>query len=102
MFTSGYLEDPATGSANGNLAAYLLEHNFFGESEINYRVEQGYSIGDHLYRKSKPIKLRTTFSCKLAAVFLLQQKENEFNFQLRCRSNFFDHEYITLIIRRLF
>jgi trans-2,3-dihydro-3-hydroxyanthranilate isomerase len=37
----GYLEDPATGSANGNLAGYLLEHNFFNSNEINYRVEQG-------------------------------------------------------------
>ncbi|MFP7300204.1 PhzF family phenazine biosynthesis protein [Neobacillus niacini] len=41
----GYLEDPATGSANGNLAAYLLEYNFFNSNEINYRVEQGAFIG---------------------------------------------------------
>jgi trans-2,3-dihydro-3-hydroxyanthranilate isomerase len=41
----GYLEDPATGSANGNLAGYLLEHNFFNSNEINYRVEQGAFIG---------------------------------------------------------
>ncbi|KGM45627.1 PhzF family phenazine biosynthesis protein [Neobacillus niacini] len=41
----GYLEDPATGSANGNLAGYLLEHNFFNTNEINYRVEQGAFIG---------------------------------------------------------
>jgi trans-2,3-dihydro-3-hydroxyanthranilate isomerase len=37
----GYLEDPATGSANGNLAGYLLEHNFFNSNEISYSVEQG-------------------------------------------------------------
>jgi trans-2,3-dihydro-3-hydroxyanthranilate isomerase len=41
----GYLEDPATGSANGNLAGYLLKHNFFHSNEINYRVEQGAFIG---------------------------------------------------------
>lgn len=41
----GYLEDPATGSANGNLAAYLLEYNFFHSQEINYRVEQGAFMG---------------------------------------------------------
>ncbi|WP_218781239.1 PhzF family phenazine biosynthesis protein [Bacillus sp. EB106-08-02-XG196] len=41
----GYLEDPATGSANGNLAGYLLEHNFFNSNGINYRVEQGAFIG---------------------------------------------------------
>lgn len=45
MFTSGHLEDPATGSANGNLASYLLKYNFFNSTEINYNVEQGYSIG---------------------------------------------------------
>lgn len=45
MPISGYLEDPATGSANGNLAGYLLEHNFFNSNEINYRVEQGSFIG---------------------------------------------------------
>jgi trans-2,3-dihydro-3-hydroxyanthranilate isomerase len=41
----GYLEDPATGSANGNLAGYLLKHNFFHSNEINYRVEQGAFMG---------------------------------------------------------
>ncbi|MFJ5760997.1 PhzF family phenazine biosynthesis protein [Neobacillus sp. NPDC093182] len=45
MCNSGYLEDPATGSANGNLAGYLLKHNFFHSNEISYRVEQGAFIG---------------------------------------------------------
>ncbi|MDQ0300526.1 trans-2,3-dihydro-3-hydroxyanthranilate isomerase [Salibacterium salarium] len=45
MFTSGHLEDPATGSANGNLAGYLLKYNFFNSSEVNYTVEQGYPTG---------------------------------------------------------
>lgn len=40
----GVPEDPATGSANGCLAAYLVEHSYFGNSEINLRVEQGYEI----------------------------------------------------------
>ncbi len=41
----GIAEDPATGSANGCLAAYLVKHRFFGKSEIDLRVEQGYEIG---------------------------------------------------------
>ena len=41
----GVPEDPATGSANGCLAGYLVEHSYFGESAINRRVEQGYEIG---------------------------------------------------------
>jgi len=38
-------EDPATGSANGCLAGYLVKHRYFGEERINVRVEQGYEIG---------------------------------------------------------
>jgi len=41
----GFPEDPATGSGNGCLAAYLLKHNYFGRKCIEYRVEQGYEIG---------------------------------------------------------
>ncbi|MBF2064020.1 MAG: PhzF family phenazine biosynthesis protein [Calothrix sp. C42_A2020_038] len=40
----GIPEDPATGSANGCLAAYLVEHSYFGKNEIDIRVEQGYEI----------------------------------------------------------
>jgi trans-2,3-dihydro-3-hydroxyanthranilate isomerase len=38
-------EDPATGSANGCLAGYLVQHRYFGSDRINVRVEQGYEIG---------------------------------------------------------
>ena len=41
----GVPEDPATGSANGCLAAYLVRHKFFGQDKIDIRVEQGYEIG---------------------------------------------------------
>ena len=41
----GIPEDPATGSANGCLAAYLVKHRFFGKKRINLQVEQGYEIG---------------------------------------------------------
>lgn len=41
----GIPEDPATGSANGCLAAYLVENNYYGKNKINIRVEQGYEIG---------------------------------------------------------
>ncbi|MDJ0735925.1 MAG: PhzF family phenazine biosynthesis protein [Nostocaceae cyanobacterium] len=41
----GVPEDPATGSANGCLAGYLVEHSYFDSQEINLRVEQGYEIG---------------------------------------------------------
>jgi len=41
----GVAEDPATGSANGCLAGYLVRHRFFGRERIDIRVEQGYEIG---------------------------------------------------------
>jgi len=41
----GIPEDPATGSANGCLAGYLVQNSYFGEAPINLRVEQGYEIG---------------------------------------------------------
>ena len=41
----GIPEDPATGSANACLAAYLVKHRYFGRSQIDIRVEQGYEIG---------------------------------------------------------
>ena len=41
----GVPEDPATGSAAGCLAAYLLEHSYLGTDPVDVRVEQGYEIG---------------------------------------------------------
>jgi trans-2,3-dihydro-3-hydroxyanthranilate isomerase len=41
----GIPEDPATGSGNGCLAAYLIKHKYFAQDQINIRVEQGYEIG---------------------------------------------------------
>jgi trans-2,3-dihydro-3-hydroxyanthranilate isomerase len=38
------LEDPATGSGNGCLAAYLVKQRYFGTDKIDIRVEQGYEI----------------------------------------------------------
>jgi trans-2,3-dihydro-3-hydroxyanthranilate isomerase len=40
----GVPEDPATGSANGCLAAYLVKHKYFGKEDIDIRVEQGYEL----------------------------------------------------------
>ena len=40
----GIPEDPATGSANGCLAGYLVEYTYYGSAKIDVRVEQGYEI----------------------------------------------------------
>lgn len=44
MDDPGFLEDPATGSANGNLAGYLLNHNYFQQDKVRYTVSQGREI----------------------------------------------------------
>jgi trans-2,3-dihydro-3-hydroxyanthranilate isomerase len=47
MLAAGALdgpEDPATGSANGCFAAYLIEHRYLGSDSIEARVEQGYEM----------------------------------------------------------
>lgn len=41
----GVPEDPATGSGNGCLAGYLVQHRYFGQPHIDLRSEQGYEIG---------------------------------------------------------
>jgi trans-2,3-dihydro-3-hydroxyanthranilate isomerase len=38
-------EDPATGSSNGCLAAYLARHEYVGGPRVDVRVEQGYEMG---------------------------------------------------------
>jgi len=41
----GIAEDPATGSGNGCLAAYLVRHRLRGRGSINLQVAQGLEIG---------------------------------------------------------
>lgn len=41
----GAPEDPATGSANGCIAGYIVEHGYLGTDRIAIRSEQGYQIG---------------------------------------------------------
>ncbi|MGA7934146.1 MAG: PhzF family phenazine biosynthesis protein [Kovacikia sp.] len=41
----GIPEDPATGSANGCFAGYLLQHRYLGDAPVEVRVEQGYEMG---------------------------------------------------------
>lgn len=41
----GITEDPASGSGNGCLAAYLVRHRYWGQAEVDVRCEQGYEIG---------------------------------------------------------
>jgi len=51
----GIPEDPATGSANCCLAAWLAKHRYFETDQIDVRIEQGYEIGrpSRLYLRAR-------------------------------------------------
>jgi len=51
----GIPEDPATGSANGCLAGYLVRYGYFDSNIIDITVEQGYEIGRYsqLYLRAR-------------------------------------------------
>lgn len=61
---SGYYEDPATGSAAGNLAGYLVEHQVFGPGPLRVIESQGDQMGRpsrlHLeaHREANAIRVR--------------------------------------------
>ena len=42
---NSWTEDPATGSANGCLAGYLVKHRYFASTNIDIRIEQGSEVG---------------------------------------------------------
>ena len=54
-YFKGLIEDPVTGSANGCMLAYLLKNNYFGSTNIDIKVEQGWEIGRNgiLYLKGE-------------------------------------------------
>ena len=68
----GVPEDPATGSANCCLAAYLVKHRYFETSKIDVRVEQGYEIGRpsllYLKAEEKEGKIDVAVGGKVAMV----------------------------------
>jgi trans-2,3-dihydro-3-hydroxyanthranilate isomerase len=59
----GVPEDPATGSANGCLAAYLAKHQYFGSPKLDITVEQGVEMG-----RSSLLYLRAEYTPDLCAV----------------------------------
>jgi trans-2,3-dihydro-3-hydroxyanthranilate isomerase len=60
----GVAEDPATGSANGCLAAYLSHYKFFGSDRTDIKVDQGYEINrpSTLYLRTEPEKGKVNVS----------------------------------------
>lgn len=71
MDDPGFLEDAATGSANGNLAGYLLKYNVFNASEIKLQVEQGYQIGRYSLIKILASKINEKYNINIAGKVIL-------------------------------
>lgn len=72
----GFPEDAATGSANGNLAGYLLEYSYFSSSRLEYSAEQGYEIGRKSLLKIKASKTSSHFDINVGGkVFLVAKGE---------------------------
>lgn len=61
----GIPEDPATGSSNGALAAYLSQHAFFEKKEIDLLVGQGYEIN-----RPSTLALKTECTPNILKVFV--------------------------------
>jgi trans-2,3-dihydro-3-hydroxyanthranilate isomerase len=61
----GVVEDAATGSANGCLAAYLVAHGYLGSATIDLRVGQGYEIGRPSQLSLKAHKMGSHFTIKV-------------------------------------
>ena len=58
----GIAEDPATGSGNGCLAAYLVKIQYLEKSSIDITVGQGYEMGRPSQLKLKASETNATFS----------------------------------------
>ncbi|MBE9030869.1 PhzF family phenazine biosynthesis protein [filamentous cyanobacterium LEGE 11480] len=56
----GIPEDPATGSANGCFAGYLVEHRYLGCDQIDIQVSQGESIGRPSVLSLRAARCKTT------------------------------------------
>jgi trans-2,3-dihydro-3-hydroxyanthranilate isomerase len=69
----GIAEDPATGSANGCLAAYLIKHRYLEREKIDLKVEQGFEMGRpslillRAEQKGKKITVRVGGKVKMVA-----------------------------------
>jgi len=73
---TGFFEDPATGSANGNLAAYLLKYNFFNGTNLDLKFEQGYAIYRPSLIRIKAEYFNENFSIRIGGkVFLVAKGE---------------------------
>lgn len=69
----GIHEDPATGSGNGSLAAYLSRHKVLGSEVVDVRSEQGANLGRpsllHLKARPGPKGIDTDVSSSASGAF---------------------------------
>jgi trans-2,3-dihydro-3-hydroxyanthranilate isomerase len=70
----GIVEDPATGSANGCFAAYLVEHDYLGAAAIAVQVEQGYEIGRPSLLLLKAVKAEDSITVSVGGAVVMVAK----------------------------
>ncbi len=61
----GIPEDPATGSATGCLAGYLLKTHYFNSASIDLTVGQGYEMGRPSQLRLKANKIDSNYEIKI-------------------------------------
>lgn len=68
-----FVEDPATGSANGDLAGYMLQYDYFRSQDVRYTVIQGEDMGRmsvlhvHAARKGDAWSIEVGGNCHIVA-----------------------------------
>ncbi|WP_026702903.1 PhzF family phenazine biosynthesis protein [Salibacterium aidingense] len=68
------MDNSAMVSANGNLAAYLLQYNYFNSSYFDYMVEQGYSGPSLIHVKKEGKSNSREFSIEVGGrVFVIAE-----------------------------
>jgi len=72
----GIPEDPATGSANGCLAGYIVNYGYLGAEQVRYTVEQGIEMGRPSVLHVAASKHNDRYSIQVGGeVFLIAQGE---------------------------
>jgi len=72
----GIPEDPATGSANGCLAGYIVNYGYLGSDQVHYTVEQGIEMGRPSVLHVSASKRNDRYSIQVGGeVFLIAQGE---------------------------
>jgi len=75
----GIPEDPATGSANGCLAAYLIKYKYFGGERIDIQVGQGYEMGRNAQLSLQAVKEMNRIKIRIGGKVIVNARGDWFS-----------------------